>query len=184
MVCILRMIPADACPYMKYGNGGQIYVNPINLCLAKGDSNSVTATKAVCNSDKKSVNVSYYSDESCQTLTSTSLFPLNTFSNVTIDCGDSPNAKPCNYVKYRQYNGQDCKPNGSFQESGFVLSLCFGGSISWTDSCVSNDEFIANEYTDYYCKGSYTPQHYKTGCNEREKRYQVVECNNQTSTSL
>ena len=109
MVCILRIVSTDACPYMKYGDGRQIYANPINLCLAKGDSESVTATKAVCNSDKKSVNISYYSDESCQTLISTSLFPWNTMSNVTIDCGDSPNVKTCSYVKYREYDGQDCK---------------------------------------------------------------------------
>ena len=183
--CIFGLA-VSSCPHLRtyWSIAGSNFTtdNPINLCLSSSDVyGNITATMWVCNQDLKSVNYSYYSDTNCTELTETKPVDLNMTGTYSIlDCGGNQYAKPCNYVKHREYEMENCGQNGTYVESGYTLSTCDDTYL--IDVCYSNDEYIEYDYRDEPgCTGNPTDiYHFKTGCNELQGIYHIVECNNQT----
>ena len=152
------------------------YSQPINLCLSTRDIETevLTAIMYVCNSDLKSVNLSYYKDKDCKKLKSTKVLPK--YQYIVLDCGGSVDVEPCNYFKYQSYETDGCRQYGGYDEKALMLNICNEYEI---DLCISNDQYVWYLYPQPNCVGDPVPYYERTGC--IDGYYQNVECNNQTS---
>eukprot|EP01084_Bolivina_argentea_P271503 462017_1 len=172
---IIHITASQQCAGIYDGDNNPL--DPLGVCLRSSESGG--SGKYNCDDDGKAV-LEVYSTTDCSVVSTNQDIPVN---YETVIC-DGPR---CPYAKIRTFTTGNCVDTSEYVDYTQIVDICLTYDIYSEVWRCSNNNVTREVYQGANCKGtldSITTEYITGLCKEGTTRYEVMECNTDTATTL